>query len=91
MDKLKKDQKRGWLADTFSPFSGGLNATITARAVSSAYTTSGIKQADTLMDVKFVIKDGVVESSSIITNEGATVGTINIRPNHISLISIVPE
>ena len=43
------------------------------------------------MDVKFVIKDGVVKSSSIITNEGSTVGTVNIAPNYISLISIVPE
>ena len=82
------DPNRG--ADTFTPFSGGLNATITARAVSSAYV-SGNKQADTLMDVKFVIKDGVVESSSIITNEGSTVGAVDIRPNYISLISIVPE
>ncbi len=75
-------------ADTVFPFSGGLNAIITVRSVSSVYSSAGNKQGDTLLDTQFTIKNGKVESTKVITNVGTSAGGWSIKPVYSSILSI---
>lgn len=75
-------------ADTVYPFSNGLNAIITVRSVSTVYSSAGNKYGDTLLDTQFTIKNGKVESTKVITNEGTSAGGWSIKPNYSSILSI---
>lgn len=75
-------------ADTVYPFSNGLNAIITVRSVSTVYSSAGNKYDDTLLDTQFTIKNGKVESTKVITNEGTSAGGWSIKPNYSSILSI---
>ena len=75
-------------ADTVYPFSNGLNAIITVRSVSAVYSSAGNKHGDTLLDTQFTIKNGKVESTKVITNEGTSAGGWSIKPEYSSILSI---
>lgn len=75
-------------ADTVYPFSNGLNAIITVRSVSTVYSSAGDKYGDTLLDTQFTIKNGKVESTKVITNEGTSAGGWSIKPNYSTILSI---
>lgn len=75
-------------ADTVFPFSNGLNAIITVRSVSTAYSSAGEKYGDTLLDTQFTIKNGKIVSTKVITNMGASVGGWSIKPNYSTILSI---
>lgn len=75
-------------ADTVYPFSNGLNAIITVRSVSAVYSSVGNKHGDTLLDTQFTIKNGKVESTKVITNEGTSAGGWSIKPEYSSILSI---
>ena len=75
-------------ADTVFPFSNGLNAIITVRSVNTVYSSTGEKYYDTLLDTQFTIKNGKVESTKVITNNGASVGGWSIKPTYSTILSI---
>lgn len=75
-------------ADTVYPFSNGLNAIITVRSVSTVYSSAGNKYGDALLDTQFTIKNGKVESTKVITNEGTSAGGWSIKPNYSTILSI---